>query len=223
MNRSSLIAIGTAVCLSMAAVPAYAKYDENDAKRDCESKISSDRRYKGLRNVHVNSQGNHSYKVTGKVQMDGKDGDFNCRIRHKEVVSWHIDSDSDSDSSGNTTAAIGAGVLAVAAIAALAASSDDNDDDRDHNNSRDRYRSGDDDAFEDMHYLKKECRQEIRRHLHQDHGAIDSMHFNNVHLNGRTLRGDGEVQFRRGRERDLSFTCEFDPRGRIHDGYYQYN
>ena len=217
MNRNSLIAVGTAFCLSMTAAPAFANYDEHDAERDCERKISSDRRYKGLNNVKISSQGNHSYNVTGKVAMDGKDQEFNCRIRHKEVVSWHID----SDHNGSSAVAIGAGVLAVAAIAALASSSDDGD--RHHQQSRDRYRDSDDDAFEDMSFLKKECKHEIRRHLQRDHGKVERLRFNGVHLNGRTLRGDGEVQFDRGRDRDLSFTCEFDRRGRIHDGYYHYH
>jgi len=216
MKNLSLFAVGSAFCLSMAVAPVHANYDEHDAERDCERKISSDRRYKGLDNVHVNSQGNHSYNVRGKVRMDGKDQEFTCRIRHKEVASWHVD----SDHNGNSAVAIGAGVLAVAAIAALASSSDDGD--RHHQQSRDRYRDSDEDAFEDMSYLKKECKHEIRQHLHQDHGAVDRLRFNGVHLNGRTLRGDGAVQFKHGGDRDLSFTCEFDRRGRIHDGYYHY-
>jgi hypothetical protein len=218
IRTTGLIGLTTALCLSFAAPAAYANYDQHDAKRDCERKISHDRRYKGLQNVKVDDRGNHNFRITGKVRMDGKDADFNCRIRHREVVSWNIEDDGDGD--GNTAVAVGAGVLAVAAIAALAAGSDDHDDD--HSRSRNDYQSGDDNAFDDMRYLKRECRREILRHLREDHGKVRQLKMSDVHLRNRELRGDGRVSFDRGGDHDLSFSCDFDRRGRVHDGHYHY-
>ena len=229
MKHPILIGLGTLLSIALAASPAHARYDEHDAQRDCEGKVLHDDRYKGLRNVKVSDQGHHSYNVTGKVRMDGNDHHFFCRIRHREIVSWHVEGSysngkygNSGGGDGNSAAMAGAGVLAVMAIAALAASSSNDDDDRDHNESRNRYQSGDDDAFSDMRYLKKECKHEVRRHLHQDHGRVERLRFNHVHLDGHRLRGDGEVGFEHGRDRSLSFTCEFDRRGRIHDGDYHY-
>ena len=219
MQHSTLLCLGAALTIALAAPSAHARYDEHDAQRDCENKLSHDNRYKGLRNVNVHEQGHNSYRVTGKVRMDGNDRDFSCRIRHREVVNWHVEGSysngnygGSDDNDGNSAAMVGAGVLA---IAALAASSSDNDDDRNHSESRNRYRTGDEDAFGDMRYLKKECKHELRRHLHQDHGKVDSLRLESTHLNGRELTGDGQVQFEYGRGRSLSFTCEFDRRGHI--------
>jgi len=220
--------IGAALCISLATSSAYARYDEHDAKRDCERKVEQDSRYDGLRNIEVDDQGHDSYRVTGKVRMQGNDASFNCRIRHREVVSWNVrgghhgnNHHNNNDDDTSTAVAVGAGVLAVAAIAALAASSDD-DNDRDHNTARNQHLSGNDNPFEDTQFLRKECKHEIRRHLRQDHGKVDHLRLSQVHLSGRTLRGDGEVQFDYGRARDLSFSCDFDRRGRIHDGRYHY-
>ena len=216
MNRFSLLAIGGVVCLSLGTAPVYARYDEHDARRDCERKISTDRRYKGLRNVHVDSRGNHSYNVSGKVRMKGKDQTFSCRVRHKKVVSWRID----EDYHGRGAVAIGAGVSTAAAIAAMAGGGDDGDNR--HQDSWRRYRQGDEDVFEDRYYLRQACKNEVRYHLGEDHGAVERLRFSGVHLNGRTLRGDGEAWFRQGGDRDLAFTCKFDHRGRIYDSYYHY-
>ena len=231
MNNIHMITLGAAVAIALGSATAQARYDEHDAQRDCEDKLSQDSRFEGWRGVQVDRNGSQNYTVTGKVRMQGeRDPSFVCRIRHKEVVSWHINSrhghNNDHDGSdAGTAAAVGAGVLGLAILAAASSDSDNSDNNRSHYQSRDNYQSGNGSAFSDMHYLKKECKHNIRHHLRQDHGQIEYLDLNQVHLSGRRLRGDGEVGFRNGydRRRHLSLTCEFDRNGRIYDGTYHYN
>jgi len=238
VTPTRIITLSAAVALTLGAATAQARYDERDAKRDCEDKLSQDSRYEGWRSVQVDRNGNHNFTITGKVRMQGEtDPRFTCRIRHKEVVSWHIDSrhhgnDHDGNGSGAGAAAIGAGVLGLAILAATTSGDDNNNEPVDlseadrgrYNTSRNNYQSGNGYAFEDKQYLRQECKRNIRHHLNSDHGRVKRLSLSHVHLSGRSLRGDGDVLFRDdyGRERSLSFTCDFDRNGRIYDGSYHY-
>lgn len=218
--------LATLACVSTSV--ALAGYDEIDAQRDCERRMSADRRYAGTRDVNVRVDGSNSYTLTGVLRMEGRNGTFRCKVRHKEVVSWHIygpgdyDRDNDDDDDKTAAIAVGAGVLAVAAIAALAAA-DDDDDDEDFREAQGRYASGQADPFDDIRYLKKQCRKELKRHLNDQHQRVERLNLQHVRLVGRELRGDGDVMFDRGYDRHLSFECEFDRAGRIHDGHYHFH
>jgi len=167
--------------------------------------------------VTAQETGRNSYKVSGLVKdRDKKDHRFNCRIDHREVVSWNVSPEQISDSDKKTAAAVGAGILGLALIAAVASG------DKNHDDKRGTYDRGENSPFNDMGYLKQECTNEVRRHLDRDHGQVRDLELTYPHLNDRTLTGNGRVSFDRGGHRDLSFTCEFDRRGRVQNGHYSY-
>lgn len=203
--------------------PALARYDERDATRDCERAIVDAYGYREMYGENVRETGSDSYEISGKVRVrDGHDRFFSCRIKHREVVDYKL-RDGDSHGSGGgssgTAAAVGVGVLGLAAIAALAARGGDDD----HSRKRSGYQADSDaDVMADRGYLEEECRRNIVGHLQQDHGSVDRLAMSHAYLDGRDLRGQGDVTFRAGGGRRLEFTCEFDRQGRIHDGYYRY-
>ena len=212
-------------CLSVAiaavlASPSAFAYNQSDAIEDCQSKIFDDSQYSRFSSPHdttAQETGRNSYKVTGLVKdRDKKDHRFNCRIEHREVASWNVSPEQISDSDKKTAAAIGAGVLGLAILAAAVSG------DKDHDNKQNSYAKGESSPFDDMGYLKQECANEVRRHLDRDHGSVRDLELTYPHLNGRTLTGNGRVSFERGGRRELSFTCDFDRRGRVQDGHYSY-
>lgn len=162
-------------------------------------------------------KGHRSYRVSGKAfdTKDNKHYPYVCKIRHGEVVDWRVNRSS-KHSDKNSAIAAGAGLLAVLAIAAAA------NDDKHHTN---RHRDHDKGAspFDDMKYLKKQCKQNIRRHIAHDDQAVKKIHLDTTHLNRRTLRGEGGVLFKRGGGSDISYECKFDRQGRIHDGHYRFH
>ncbi len=212
-------------CLSVAiaavlASPTAFAYNQSDAIEDCQSKIFDDSQYSRFSSPHdttAQETGRNSYKVTGLVKdRDKKDHRFNCRIDHREVASWNVSPEAISDSDKKTAAAIGAGVLGLAILAAAVSG------DKDHDDKRNAYEKGESSPFDDMGYLKRECANEVRRHLDRDHGSVRDLELTYPHLNDRTLTGNGRVSFERGGRRELSFTCDFDRRGRVQDGHYSY-
>jgi len=211
--------LSIAVAAAMTSPAAFA-YDQTDAIDDCQSKIFDDSqysRYSGAHGVTAQETGRNSYKVSGLVKdRDKKDHRFNCRIDHREVVSWNVSPEQISDSDKKTAAAVGAGILGLALIAAVASG------DKNHDDKRGTYDRGENSPFNDMGYLKQECTNEVRRHLDRDHGQVRDLELTYPHLNDRTLTGNGRVSFDRGGHRDLSFTCEFDRRGRVQNGHYSY-
>jgi hypothetical protein len=212
-------------CLSMTFAAAMASpvafaYDQTFAIADCQAKIFDDSQYSKYSGAHgatAQETGRNSYKVTGLVKdRDKKDHRFNCRIDHREVVSWNVSPEEISDSDKKTAAAVGAGVLGLAILAAAVSG------DKDHDDKRSSYEKGENSPFNDMGYLKKECTNEVRRHLDRDHGQVRDLELTHPHLHDRTLSGNGRVSFERGGYRELSFTCDFDRRGRVQDGHYSY-
>ena len=219
MSKRLNTVLSIAVAAAMTSPAAFA-YNQTDAIEDCQSKIFDDSqysRYSGAHGVTAQETGRNSYKVSGLVKdRDKKDHRFNCRIDHREVVSWNVSPEQISDSDKRTAAAVGAGILGLAMIAAAASG------DKNHDDKRSTYDRGENSAFDDMGYLKQECTNEVRRHLDRDHGPVRDLELTYPHLNGRTLTGNGRVAFERGGHRDLSFTCGFDCRGRVQDGHYSY-
>jgi len=192
-------------------------YNKNSAKHACINKVTEygSSQYHGASSVYVKDKGHHSFDVSGNVKSsrDNKSHHFTCQIRHKEVVNWHVKSS--KAHTNNTAAAVGVGILALAVAAAV----------NNHNKHKhDRYKDHDSggSAFSDIKYLKHQCRKNIRHHLNRDHGNIHRISFDSAHLHHRKLTGTGYVEFKRGGERDLSYSCNFDRRGHIYDGYYRY-
>lgn len=219
MKKRLKSCLSVAIAAALASPSAFA-YNQSDAIEDCQSKIFDDSQYSRFSSPHdttAQETGRNSYKVTGLVKdRDKKDHRFNCRIDHREVASWNVSPEAISDSDKKTAAAIGAGVLGLAILAAAVSG------DKDHDNKQNSYAKGENSPFDDMGYLKQECANEVRRHLDRDHGSVRDLELTYPHLNGRTLTGNGRVSFERGGRRELSFTCDFDRRGRVQDGHYSY-
>ncbi len=219
MKKRLKSCLSVAIAAALASPSAFA-YNQSDAIEDCQSKIFDDSQYSRFSSPHdttAQETGRNSYKVTGLVKdRDKKDHRFNCRIDHREVASWNVSPEQISDSDKKTAAAIGAGVLGLAILAAAVSG------DKDHDNKQNSYAKGENSPFDDMGYLKQECANEVRRHLDRDHGSVRDLELTYPHLNGRTLTGNGRVSFERGGRRELSFTCDFDRRGRVQDGHYSY-
>jgi hypothetical protein len=194
-------------------------YNKQDAKYDCINKIiqNGHSQYFSPTDIRIEDRGHRSYKVRGKVvyKIDEITYPFTCKVRHGEVVDWRVTASS-KHSDKDAAIAAGAGLLAVVAIAAAA------NDDKHHNNRHENHATGGS-AFDDMRYLKKQCKQNIRRHIAHEDQAVKKIHLDTTHLNRRTLRGEGGVLFKRGGGSDISYECKFDRNGRIYDGHYRFH
>lgn len=215
---------GFAVVSLLVAPTAFA-YSDFNARLDCMSKVAPyGSGYSSPQDVRSEETGHNSFNVSGKVNdKHGNKRNFDCRIEHKEVVSWNVSHHSDSDKKKDKTGkmlAIGAGIVGVAALAAIVANS--KSDDQSHDDSRTTYNAGKSNPFDDMRYLRTECRRVVRQHLVRDHGAVDDLDLDQANLNGRVLSGDGRVSFEAGGAHNLTYTCNFDRGGNIYDGNYSY-
>lgn len=206
----------------MMTTSAYA-YNETNAKGDCLHVIERGGKYHKSSNKHAKSQGHGSYHVTGNItsRKDYSVHHFTCNVRHGKVVNWHVNNAHKSNSSNNNSAAsVGAGILAIAAMAAIANSNDKGATHRNNNRYNDYDTGGS--AFDDIHYLKKQCRQNLRHHINRAHGRVSKLKLDTAHLHRQSLNGRGFVVFENGGDRDLDYNCVFDHRGHIRDGHYQF-
>jgi len=220
MNYKKLRTAGLVLALIM-TTSAYA-YNEANAKGDCLHAIERGGQYHKSSNKHAVSKGHKSYKVTGNVRSrhNNSTHSFSCNIRHGKVANWHVNKGHQGNSgSHNNSAAIGAGILAIAAIAVAA--NQDKHSTHTNNNRYNDYDTGGS-AFNDMHYLKKQCRQNLRHHIERAHGRVSKLKLDTAHLHRKSLNGRGYVTFKGGDERDLNYNCVFDYRGHIRDGHYQF-
>ena len=211
MKLTQIKKIGLALAIMMTVTTAQA-YDKSDAQDACVFAIANEGRYAFASNLHTVDKGYHSYKITGTVEAQSNHSKhrFTCDIRHKELVNWRVDRHAKS-SDKNAAIAAGAGILALAVIAAAA--NDEKHKDHDKGAS----------PFDDMKYLKKQCKQNIRHHINRDDQPIKRILLDTVHLHNRTLVGEGGVLFKRGGGSDISYRCEFDRQGRIYDGHYRFH
>ncbi|MBL8374084.1 hypothetical protein [Accumulibacter sp.] len=221
MTKRLTICLIGALATTMTS-PAALAYDEARAVDDCVQKIRySDSRYSRAHETRAERTAHHSYKVSGLIRSgDDRDHRFTCRIDNRDVVSWRVDHHNASSVDDDSTPAplVGAGVLALIAIAAIAGSQ--NDAERDQ--QRRSYARGESSPFNDIRYLTRECAREVRFQLERDHGQVRELELTYPLLRDQTLTGDGRVSFERGGHRELSFSCDFDHRGHIDDGYYSY-
>lgn len=207
--------IGTLLTLALAMPGGALAYDQYAAIDACQSQIFNDARYHNPRSATATETGHHSYKVTGLVaDSHNRDHRFNCRIEHREVVSWNVSPDSGASDSDKKAAMIGAGIIGLAVIAAAVSQ------DKGHSDKRSAYDRGEGNALDDMGYLKNECAHTLRAHLERDYGDVSDLRLMHPYLSDRSLTGNGRVTFEEGDSRDLSFSCDFDRRGGIYDGHY---
>lgn len=221
MFKKIYVCVAVTSCLSVSSAFAYGDFN---ARLDCFSKVAPfGSEYSSPQDVRSEETGHNSFNVSGKVNdKHGNKRNFDCRIEHKEVVSWNVsrdDSDEKKDKTGKMLA-IGAGIVGVAALAAIIASSKSGD--QSHDDSRTMYNAGKSNPFDDMRYLRTECRRVVRQHLVRDHGAVDDLDLDQANLNGRVLSGDGRVSFEAGGAHNLTYNCNFDRSGNIYDGNYSY-
>ncbi len=212
MKKAGLVLVAILTTTSLyASDPTRAELRQNQAKIDCTYKIAESGKYQFIDAKHVVDKGHRSYKVTGEAESrrNGEKYNFTCSIRHKEVVDWRVTKHS-SHSDKNTAIAAGAGIIALAAIVAAA------------NNKHDNHDEGAS-AFDDMRYLKKQCRQNLRHHINREDQPVRKIHLDTAHLHNRTLVGEGGVLFRRGGGNDIAYRCKFDRQGRIYDGHYRFH
>ena len=208
------------LCVMVAATSATSLTHANStlAVADCQATVQNDYRFNGARDSTAQQVSREVYKVTGLVKdQAGRDHRYTCRHEYGEVVSYNV-TDASVAESQKKAAAVGAGLLGLAAIAAVAK----HEDDQDHRKNRDSYHQGNNYAFADRDYLRRECSQEIRYHIDRDHGKVASIDLQAPYVHDRVMSGTGEVYFRNGGSRELRYTCDFDRSGRIYDGRYTY-
>lgn len=212
LKQIKKIGLGLAIMMATSTVQAYDKFDAQDA---CSEAIANEGRYQVANNTNTVDRGHRSYKVTGIAQaINGHSKhQFKCNVRHGEVVDWKVSQKSNS-SNKNDAIAAGAGIIALAAIVAAA-------NDSKHNRHKDHDKGSS--AFDDMKYLKKQCKRNIRHHINNEDQPIKRILLNSTHLHNRTLRGEGGVLFKRGGGSDISYECKFDRQGRIYDGHYRFH
>ena len=175
--------------------------------------------YSKMKDLKTVDRGHGKFRVTGSVKSpdDRRRHNFVCNYRYNQVANWNLikqggsthnrsADNSNGHSRHNNNAAIGAGILAIAAIAAAA------------NNDKSKNHAAGGNPFNDRHYLKRECRHNIKHHIEM----AKKVKFTSAHLQNRRLSGEGYVIFEDGYERSLTYSCDFDRRGNIHDGHYRY-
>lgn len=203
-------------------IPSFAGFSERDATYLCERELQHSYGYSRFEDVTVNAGDNGGFKVKGKTGTGNVvTNEFVCRAIHGEVTSVKLSkldaAEKSGSSSGNSltagqAAAIGAGVLGLAVLAAVASKGD-----------KDTSSSATANPFDDKDNLKRVCAREIKSHLeHEEHGIVSNIDIRYAHLDGRDLRGDAQIKWDDGVQSDISFTCQFDRSGKIHDGEYRY-
>jgi hypothetical protein len=228
MTHARNIKLGLALAAVLVAPSAFA-YNDFSARSDCMGKVAGwGSQYSNTHDVQASETGYKSYNVTGKVNdRGGREHRFDCRVENREVVSWNVssvDSDNHDKKNHGKALAIGAGIVGAAALIGILAANANKakSDDPAHDEKRSAYNAGKEPPFDDMRYLRTECKRVLTAHLNKDHGEVQHLDLDNADLNGRTLSGDGSVVFAGGGERILTFSCAFDRAGGIYDGNYNY-
>lgn len=206
----SVALVLTVMVTSATATQAY-KIDAQDA---CAMQLISNG-YQKMQDLKTVDKGHGKFKVTGSVKSrdDGKRHNFVCNYRYNRVANWSLvdtrrgtQNRPTGHSNHDKNVAIGAGILAIAAIAAAA------------NNDKDKAHAAGGNPFNDRRYLKRECRHNLKHHIEM----AKKVKLTSAHLQNRRLSGEGFVTFDDGYERSLTYSCDFDRRGRIHDGNYHF-
>lgn len=212
-------AIAPLICAAFGiALPQSAQaYSQRDALRDCERHLQRSYHYRPnqVQNVSVRREARGSFEIHGQIRIENlSDPTFTCVVHHREVVSLRV------DRAKTTAEAIGKGILG-AVLAGIAGNLERSTGDGNEGEPHPAY-SGRGSPFRDEAYLKNACKHELRRHLNVGHGPVQRIRLTNTHLHRRTLDGDGVVRWRNGGRQRIHFSCDFDRRGRIHDGRYSY-
>ncbi len=101
-------------------IPAAAfAYDENDAIRDCNSRMRSEYKVSDFRRESAEqlSGAGHRFKVSGETKVDGKKYDYSCDIEDRHVTAIRYDGPEPEGMDTAEKIAIGAAAAAATAIA----------------------------------------------------------------------------------------------------------
>jgi hypothetical protein len=209
MNYTKLKKVGLLVAAMLMTTSLHA-YNEMNAIRDCAVKLGQGGEYNNMSNQKAVNLGHTSYTVTGNVKAirNNSTHKFTCNIRHKEIINLNVN-DKHHKNNSYQTSAMGVGTLGLHKY-----SSSQNDRYNNHSTGGD--------PFDDMKYIKRQCRKNIHHYINRDHGSVEKIRFESAYLHNRKLTGRGYVVFKRGGERDLNYSCDFDRRGEIYDGHYGY-
>ena len=215
LTKLKSVALVLTVMVTSATATEYYKIDAQDG---CAMSIIGSG-YKKMKDLKTVDKGHGKFRVTGSVKSpdDGIRRNFVCNYRYNKVANWSMlepgktthnrpANHSNGHSDQNKNVAIGAGILAIAAIAAAA------------NNDKSKAHAAGGNPFDDRRYLKRECRHNIKHHIEM----AKKVKLTSAHLQNRRLSGEGFVIFDDGYERSLTYSCDFDRRGRIHDGNYHF-
>lgn len=195
--------------LALLTTPAFAT-EADDAERLCEERIREVYGVSRLRDVWSEQVGNHKFRVHGKVKNDNQLYPFDCKIKYGQVQSYAYegphDRHGDHDGKLGTALAVGAGLAIVAALAAT--------------------RSGDGGQGEPSLQVPKtaledDCHDALESRIRYDRDASAQVSLRGSNLNGRDLSGEARVSYQAERPNRASFTCHFDPDGRLLDSSYQ--
>lgn len=210
MPHPAVVPLTSALVLALALPsPAYAT-EADDAQRLCEERIREVYGVSHLRDVWTEQVGNHKFRVQGQVKDDHQLYPFDCKIKYGQVQSYAYegphDRHGDHDGKLGTALAVGAGLAIVAAIAAS--------------------RSGDGGQGEPSLQVAKtalddDCHDALESRIRYERNGAAQVSLRNTELSGRDLSGEARVSYYDGRAKRASFTCHFDPQGRLLDSSYQ--
>jgi hypothetical protein len=122
MNHTKLVHAPTGALLALAlAAPGIAfAYGDQDAIRDCESRIKSEYKITDLRDGQAErlTDAPHHYKVQGLAKVDGDKHPWTCEVRNRHVTSAEYSGPKPKGLSTAQKLAVGAGVAVAAGVAA---------------------------------------------------------------------------------------------------------
>ena len=131
MNHKSLstsllgAALAASVCFSGTALA----YDENDAIRDCESRLRSEYSLTDFREQSAKKlpDADHHYKVKGLSKVDDKKHPFKCEVKDRHVTSVKYDGPEPEGMGTPEKLAIGAAAAVAAGLAIANTNKDEGD------------------------------------------------------------------------------------------------
>ena len=192
--------------------------EENRAIQLCESRIENVYGVNNFRHVSSEREGNHKFRVHGKVRYDDHKYNFNCKVKRGEVKSYayngphkrHHDDHDDDDSNIGAVVAVGAG---LAILAAIAASQSDDNDEHDKGSTLSVSQS----------VLEDDCHDSLQYRIRDEHDYSARVNLKDSRVDGHNLVGNARVKYDRESPQRATYTCHFDSRGRLLDSsYYLY-
>lgn len=121
--------LAAALTLALALPSGAFAYDKKDAERDCENRLRdeyglSDFRHESAEKIEGES---HSFRVTGKVKVDGEKYPFSCEVKDRHVTSVSYDGPEPEGLGTSEKLAIGAAAAIAAGLIVSQLAGDEED------------------------------------------------------------------------------------------------